>query len=131
MAEQARIVFYLVQKSLINGHVDMIEKYMTTSCFEKLQSEVNQAGGNNRVFGIRDPVIKELAVIEVLPAKNNKPDRFTAIINGNTKDEKQAGNSERVNEFSSQWSFVRQGDWWLLDGIKTKINFLKNYKTIL
>ena len=130
MAEQARIIFYLVQKALINGNIDMIEKYMTISCFEKLQREVKQSDGINKVFGIREPVIRELAVIEASPAKDNKPDRFKAIINGNIK-EKEVGTSERVDEFSSHWSFVRQGDWWLLDGMKTRINFFKNYKTIL
>lgn len=123
MAEQARIIFYLVQKSLINGHIEMVEKYMTPSCFEKLQREVKQSDGVSKVFGIREPVIKELAVIEVYPAKDNRPDRFTAIIKGDTKDEKKISASERVNEFSSQWSFVRQGDWWLLEGMKTRITF--------
>jgi hypothetical protein len=131
MAEQARIIFYLVQKVLINRNIDTLKKYMTISCFEKLQKEIAQIDEINKTFGIREPVIKELAVIEVCPARNNRPDRFTAIIKGDTKDEKQVGVSEQVNEFSSQWSFVRQGDWWLLDGMKTKIDFLKNYKTIL
>lgn len=123
MAEQARIIFYLVQKALINGNIDMLKKYMTISCFEKLQKEIAQIDETNKAFEIREPVIKELAVIEVLPAKNNKPDRFTAIIKGDTKDEKKMSTSERINEFSSQWLFVRQGDWWLLDGMKTKISF--------
>ena len=26
--------------------------------------------------------------------------------------------SDRVRNLSEQWSFVRQGDWWLLDGIR-------------
>ncbi len=123
MAEQARIIFYLVQKAWINGCADMLKKYTTISCFEKLQKEIEQIDGINKTFGVREPVIKELAVIEVCPAKNNKPDRFTAIIQGETKDERNVDAVEHANEFSSQWSFIRQGDWLLLDGMRTKIFF--------
>jgi hypothetical protein len=123
MAEQTRIIFCLVQKAMINGNIDSLKKYLTISCFEKLQSEIHQIGKDNKIFGIREPIITELAVIEVCPAKNNKPDRFTAIINGNTKNKNEGDLEYTNNEFSAQWSFVRQGDWWLLDGIKTKIIF--------
>ncbi|HEV8273932.1 MAG TPA: hypothetical protein VGQ04_21615 [Chitinophagaceae bacterium] len=118
MAEQARIIFYLVQKALINGNIDMIEKYMTASCFEKLQREMNQTGDVNKVFGIKEPVIKELAVIEVYPAKNNKSDRFTAIIKVDTKIKNEMVDNDHLKQFSVRWSFIRQGDWWLLDRIE-------------
>jgi predicted lipid-binding transport protein (Tim44 family) len=39
MAEQARIVFYLVQKTMINGNMDSLKKYLTASCFENLEKE--------------------------------------------------------------------------------------------
>ena len=118
MAEQARIIFYIVEKALINGNIDTLKKYMTTSCFEKLQREVSQEDSINKVFGIREPAIKELAVIEVCPAKNNKSDRFTAIIKGDTKIKNETVGNDQLKQFSVQWSFIRLGDWWLLDRIE-------------
>jgi hypothetical protein len=79
-------------------------------------------GKNNKVFEIKEPVIKELAVIEVYPSKNNKPDGFTAIITGEGKSRNEKSN-DQIKKFSARWSFIRQSDWWLLNGIKTKIIF--------
>ena len=130
MAEQARIIFYLVQKGIANGNIGALEKYLTEPCFKKLQKEVAEMIMRTEIFGIKEPMIKELAVIEVSPAKNNKPDRFTAIIKGTAKNKNEESFEDGTSEFSVQWSFVRRSDWWLLDGTKTRINS-KNYKTIL
>jgi hypothetical protein len=63
----------------------MIEKYMTASCFEKLQREMNQTGDVNKVFGIKEPVYQKISCNRSIPRKNNKSDRFTAIIKVDTK----------------------------------------------
>ena len=131
MAEQAKIIFYLVQKGVINGNIDSLEKYMTISCFKKLKSGMMQMENHNKFLDIQEPVIKELAVIEVCPAKYNRPDSFTAIIKGDGKNKNVAVVSDLSNQFSARWSFVRYGDWWLLNEMKTKISFLKKYKTSL
>src|ERR1043165_4312634 len=115
MAEQARIIFYLVQKGMNNGNVDTLQKYLTISCFQKLKDEMIKM--DNEIFGMKEPVIKELAVIEVQTAKNNRPDGFTAIINGSSKNKNEESIEERISEFSAHWSFIRQGDWWLLQGM--------------
>ena len=75
---------------------------------------------------IKNAMIKEIAVIEVSKRKNNKPDCFTALIKTigieftTNKDETKEliSYSDRVRNFSEEWSFVRQGDWWLLDRIE-------------
>jgi hypothetical protein len=126
MAEQARIIFYLVQKALINGNIGVVKKYMTSPCFEKLQQDMMPPEGMNKVLGIEGSVIKELAVIEVCPAKNNKPDRFTAILKGDTKIKNEILGNDQVKQFSVQWSFIRQGDWWLLDRIRWPFSLLIN-----
>jgi len=122
MAEQARIIFYLVQKAMINGNMDLLKKYLTASCFENLEKGMKQMEKNNNAFEIKEPVINELAVIEVYPSKNNKPDGFTAIITGEGKSRSKKSN-DQIKKFSARWSFIRQGDWWLLNEIKTKIIF--------
>ena len=120
MTEQARIIFYLVQKAKTSGNLESLKKYCTLSCFEDLKTEMIEGEST-----LKDPMIKELAVMEVNPAKNNRPDMFTALINGVSKNE-----YDDVDEFSGQWSFIRQGDWWLLGNMKTK-NLIKKYKPIL
>ena len=123
MTEHARIIFYLVQKAKCNENIESLKKYLTLSCFEKLKKSISQ--GLDSVFAMQDPVIKELAVMEARPGKNNKPDMFTALMKGSSKDERR---DDDANEFSAQWSFIRQGDWWLLDDIKT---IIKKHKPFL
>lgn len=116
MAEQARIIFYLVQKAKANGNIESLKKQCTISCFEKLKIEMDDEKHTRSL--LKNPMIKELAVIDVYPGKNNRPDMFNALIKGISKDET-TGNGHS-NEFSTQWSFVRQGEWWLLDDIPSK-----------
>ena len=123
MAEQARLIFYLVQKGVINGNIGSLEKYLTISCFKKLKNDMMQTEDHNKFFGIQEPVIRELAVIEVYPAKNNRPDSFTAIIKGDGKNKNITISNDQANQFSAHWSFVRHGNWWLLNEMKTKISF--------
>ena len=110
MAEQARIIFYLVQKVKTTGNIASLKKYCSISCFEKLDSDLESKREEEHM--IKNPIIKELAIIEVSPGKKNKPDMFTALIKGI---ENVAANSR---DFVAKWTFVRQGDWWLLNEIK-------------
>ena len=40
MAEQTRIIFYLVQKAKASGNMELLKKQCTISCFEKLKTEL-------------------------------------------------------------------------------------------
>lgn len=116
MAEQARIIFYLVQKAKGNGNVDSLKKQCSVVCFEKLKKEIEEAG---KQIGPGNPVIKELAIIEVLPGKNNKPDMFCALIKGHVDETPVIREPIGQNKkFVVKWSFVRQGEWWMLDEVK-------------
>ena len=118
MTEQARIIFYLVQKSKNSGNMESLKKCVTSSCFERLEKEMYKE--RNAFWKNESPVITELAVIEVSPGKVNRPDMFTAIIKGySKKNEEMPDKSDDENKFSMHWSFVRQGEWWMLDKIKT------------
>jgi hypothetical protein len=110
MAEQARIIFYLVQKAKASGNLESLKKQCSISCFEKLKNETDK-GNDQKSPVIVNPVIKEIAIVDVLPGKNNKPDMFSALVKGVLKD-------DSSGEFKAQCSFVRQGEWWLLDDVK-------------
>lgn len=113
MTEQVRIIFNLVQKTKNNGNIESLKKYMTGSCFEKLEKNIaGSLPGEN-------PVITELAIISVRPGKNNRSDMFTALIKGNhiQADNARYNTAEPSKKFSFKWSFVRQGEWWLLNTI--------------
>lgn len=123
MAEQTRIIFFLVQKAKSNGDIESLKKYCSISCFEKIRVSMNEEGRQHEIL-IKNPIIKEIAVTEVHPGKNNKPDMFTALIKGVSKDTTE--HNVYGSEFSATYSFSRQGDWWLLDGIKTRLHYLKH-----
>ena len=80
---------------------------------------------------IKNPVIKEIAVLEVSVGKHNKPDCFVAQIKAVgiefIADKYLEADwdiySKQVRNFSEQWAFARQGDWWLLDHVKTSPAF--------
>ena len=107
MAEQARIIFYLVHKAKESGSIESLKKQCTISCFEKIKNELKRSDKNSLII---KPVIKELAIVEVQAGKNNKPDNFCALITGVVKD-----GSE---EFKAECTFIRQGEWWLLDDMR-------------
>jgi hypothetical protein len=73
-------------------------------------------------------LIKEVSITEVSIAKNQKPDCFTAMIKAIgiefIADKKNVAElinySDKIRNFSEQWSFVRQGEWWMLDNLKSK-----------
>lgn len=111
MTEQARIIFYLVQKAKENGNIESLKKQCSASCFEKLKTEM-KAVEEQKGSLITNPVIKEIAIIEAHSGKKNRSDMFCALIRGSSKD-------VPSKKFSAQWSFVRQGDWWVLDQIRT------------
>ena len=120
MTEQTRITFYLVQKARHSGNIEFLKKYLTTSCYEKLREEIDDWDKPGKVWEHGNPVINELAVIQVYARKKNKPDMFTALIKWNTKviTNENRIDHEQVHQNCQEWSFVRQGEWWLLDSMK-------------
>ena len=112
MAEQARIIFYLVHKANGDGNIESLRKQCSVVCFEKLKTEMEQTHIVNSVL-MKNPAIKEIAITAVKPGKQNKPDMFSAMIKGISKD-------EPLKKFNAQCSFVRQGEWWMLDRMKIK-----------
>jgi hypothetical protein len=78
MAEQARIIFYLVHKAQASGNIESLKKQCTISCFEKIKSEMELLNNNSK----KNPLIKELAIVDVRPGKNYRPDMFSALIKG-------------------------------------------------
>lgn len=118
MAEQTRIIFYLVQKAKASGNMELLKKQCTISCFEKLKTELEGSNAEQNSL-IINPVVKEIAIVEVQPGKNNRPDMFRALIKGSFKEEQHPGfGNGHEKKFLVKWSFTRQGEWWMLDEIK-------------
>ena len=125
MTEQARTIFFKVQRAKNAGAIEDLKKYLTAIGYEKLKKEIDGLERMDKTWIIKNPVIKEVAVIEVHPAKNNKPDGFIALIKGRgiflitdkNKPKELIGHSDHIHDFSIKWNFIRQGDWWLLDVI--------------
>jgi hypothetical protein len=107
MVEQARIIFCLAQKARNSKNIDMLKKSCSMICFEQLKIE---ASAQKKQL-IAEPIINEIAIVEVYPGKNTRSDKFTALIKGESKD-------DAHEKFKSECVFVRQGDWWMLDKIK-------------
>ena len=126
MIEQVKTIFFKIQRIKNSGNIEDAKRYVTENCFEKLKKELNVLDMKGKTWIIKNPVIKEVAVVEVHPAKNNKPDSFIALIKAKgivfITDKNKAmeliDHSDHIHDFSEQWSFVRQGDWWLLNEIK-------------
>ncbi len=125
MTEQARVIFYLVQKARNSGQIDMLAKYITANCFRKLVEEWQDSIDNNRASEATDWIINEIAVLNVHQAQGKKPDGFVAFIRVYQKGQSIAGENSAV----MKWSFLRQGDWWMLDEMK-KPGVSKTIKSI-
>lgn len=119
MAEQTRIIFYLVQKAKANGNIESLKKQCSVSCFEKLKSEPHELSSSKKLH-ISSPILEEIAITDVQPGRNNKPDMFCAMITGYLKDSSHDDfETEGSQKFRTKWSFIRQGDWWVLDEIRS------------
>lgn len=117
MAEQARILFYLVHKARAGGNMESLKKHCSGSCFEKIINGKSCHLPESTI--IMFPVIRELAIVGVHPGKNNKSDMFCSLIKYNWKETINGfGSIDYNNEFETRWCFIRQGDWWLLNEIK-------------
>jgi hypothetical protein len=112
MTEQARIIFYLVQKAKTHEDAELLKKQCSVSCFEKLKMEIQQTG-SRKVSWIPDPIVKEIAITDVQHGKRNRFDMFRVIIRGVSKE-------DPPEKFKAHCSFVRQGEWWVLDKIMNK-----------
>ena len=134
MVEFVKIVFYQVQKVKNGEDTETIKKYSTAEGYEKLKKQVEELKRTGKRLVIKNSRLKEVSVIEVMPAAKKHPDLFKALVKGYEVYDLENWNTsvqsvthdDIIHEFSEQWSFVRQGDWWLLDEMKTKKHFLKN-----
>ncbi len=99
---------------------------MTVSGYEKLKKQMEELQAESKMQMIKNSRVKEIAIIDVIPATDKHPDLFTALVKGYvvTDIEDWSASAPSVNhddiirKFSERWCFARQGDWWLLDEMK-------------
>ena len=128
MIEQVRNIFFKVKKAKDNEHIEDLKKFLTARCYEKLQRERDALNKTGKKWVIKNAMVKEIAVIEVSKGNDHRPDCFTAMIKGmgiefiadREELQEMVSYSDPVINFSEQWSFVRAGEWWLLDVIRVK-----------
>lgn len=128
MVEQAKTIFFKLKRIKSNGNVEDLKKYLTERCYKKIKEELDEFEKNGKCLVIKNLLIKEVSITEVNIAKNENPDCFTTMIKAIgiefIADKKNIAElinySDKIGNFSEQWSFVRQGDWWLLDNLKNK-----------
>src|SRR5438034_5975116 len=108
MTEQAKNIFYQVEKARHKKDTETIKKYLTPGGFEKLKVEIS--GFKNARSFLKNSVLTEIFIIRVTPGKKQKPDSFTALVKGKRKTEEDlipvdVGNYG-IENFSEQWFFV-------------------------
>lgn len=126
MIEQVKTIFFKIQRVKNSGNIDDVKKYVTENCFEKLKKELDALNEEGKTWAIKNPLIREISVIAVSPAKYEKPDGFIALIKAmgvffiadKISAKEQTDHSQHVKNISEQWSFIRNGEWWILDKMK-------------
>ena len=126
MVEQVKNMFYKMEKAKTSGHIEELRRFISPQCYERLTKELDELGRRGKKWIVKNAMIKEIAVIDVARGNERRPDCFTALIKAmgiqfiaDTKHiNEMIHYSDRVRNFSEQWSFIRQGDWWVLDEMK-------------
>lgn len=119
LIETVKIIFNHVQKERAGTDSENLKKYMTIAGYTGFKKEIQRHRQAGKPWPIKYPAIKEVSIIEVHPAKYNQPDHFTAELNEMEMIIPDELNDKKTKTtFLEQWSFVRQGDWWVLDKIK-------------
>ncbi|MEO7394078.1 MAG: TIM44-like domain-containing protein [Chitinophagaceae bacterium] len=119
MIETVKIIFNQVQSAREGNETQTLSKYMTPPAYSAFKKQLQELQVKDKSWPVYHPVIKEVAVLEVSPAKLNAHDHFTALVRETEIPVDDDANKKIViQDFSEQWVFVRQGDWWLLDGIR-------------
>lgn len=117
MIEQVKTVFMQMEKAKKKDQFEFLRKYMTIKGYECFRKKIS--GSNSEA---NENVLGTVSILEVHVRNKHFPDRFCALIKGTKKqlvNTIDSHNRNRISEnFSEQWLFLRQGDWWLLDKMK-------------
>src|SRR4030095_8653724 len=126
MIEQVKIIFQLLQKVKSKGESQLIKKYMTISGYEKLKKNMEVIQLTDHIPAVGDIELTDAAIIQVHEGTFTKPDNFSALVKGRDASQLTGLKNHGVPDFTEEWFFIRQGEWWLLDDIKVKKSLLKN-----
>lgn len=120
MTEQVKNIFYQVEKARNKKDAEIIRKYLTTKSFETIRSEIESDKNLKSIF--KNSIITEISIVEVKPGKREKPDSFKALVKGKRKISDDLIPVEidnyGIENFSEEWLFSREGEWWVLDKIR-------------
>lgn len=108
MVEQVRALYLQLEKARTKGDGDTLKKYTTSRGFERLCRLLDQ-------WRTTETGLAEVCIIEVHPSHHNRPDCFCARV-GLRFSGPEPGSSQKPVMKYFRWKFLRQGEWWLLDG---------------
>jgi hypothetical protein len=123
MTEQVKNIFYQIEKARSKRESESLKKYTTEKALAQINEQINQQ--SNVIRLPNNIVLTEVSIINVNQRAGDRPDRFTALIKGKRKAEEYGTMNVRkqnfgIENYSECWFFIRQGEWWLLDKMKSR-----------
>ncbi len=121
MIEEVKTIFFHLYKAKSRGDAQLVKKYLTIQGMEDLKTEIDELIRTGDTILFKNPVVEDVAIIDVTVGKQNKYDVFRAIVKGNLTVVPRSNNeplnciNSKTLAFKERWTMVRQGDWWLLD----------------
>gem|GEM_PF-2759542 len=140
MIEVVKSIFLQVEKSRRSGDTEHLRKYLTAPCYEMISTRLTRIpnAGQDRVTVQR--VISEVVLVAVREGKGKKPDQFQALVKGRRSMLVQGNPGEVLplkqgkgvpGEFVEEWLFSRQGNWWLLEMVKTPVSIFRIFSSLV
>lgn len=116
MIEQVRTVFIYLKKAFLKADPSIIKKCTSSEGYKTISDYITQ----KKPDAFINADLKSVEIIAVYPKKNDRHDKFKALLKfEKTKDLAQQISFYKNNMLSEQeWFFAREGNWWLLDSIK-------------
>ena len=116
MVEQVKTIFFQLEKARHRSDDTLIKKYLTVAGRRMLQHQLEEIQAVPLEQRKKNACLTEVCILGVMPGNVSRPDQFKALLTGtNTSGQQTVG-------FRERWLMVRQGDWWLLDKILSKID---------
>lgn len=118
MIEQVRMVFTHLKKAFLRQDPSIVKKCLTPDTYEKISADIK----SNKRNPVMNAELVSIEIISVVPAKQNHPDKFKALVRMKKPGEPILGDPlsfYKSNRLCGQeWLFIRHGDWWLLNLLK-------------
>jgi predicted lipid-binding transport protein (Tim44 family) len=131
-AMMARVeqVFFKVQKAWMERNQDLAKDCMSNRIYQKHKLQTDEMIANGTKNMLAKMNLKEIMIINVADYKDNSEDTFSVYVKGSmidyTINDKTnaviSGDSMEPENFEEIWTFVREGNVWMLDEIDQNVS---------